>query len=127
MTRKQFMQRIAVGMLAVLLGAVCVFLVAGCSSSAPSSSDTANTDTTTTGTPQVTGTITSISDGELLINATANSDGSLSGTVRVDTSQIAKDTLDALKVGDTVLIEYPGIVGLSEPPYISANSIQVVQ
>ena len=74
----------------------------------------------------VEGTITEISAEELLMNATSDTGGSLQGAVRVGFTEIDEDVVKSLNVGDTIKVEYPGIMGMSEPPFISANSIEVV-
>jgi len=78
---------------------------------------------------EVIGVITQIETGasEILIDASADSNEFLQGPVRVDISQIDESIIKDLKVGDSIKVEYPGIVGMSEPPFISANSLEVVK
>lgn len=73
---------------------------------------------------EVTGVITEVGESELRIDASADSNEFLQGPVRVDFTSIGKDAIKDLKVGDTVVVQYSGQVGMSEPPYISATSIE---
>lgn len=74
---------------------------------------------------QVTGTVTSISEAEILIDATDDTGDFLRGAVRVNVSSLDASIYNALKVGDTVIVTWSGMVGMSEPPYISADTIEI--
>lgn len=74
---------------------------------------------------QVTGTVTSISEAEIMIDAVENTDNYLKGPVRVNMDNLDVEILNTLKVGDTVTVTWSGIVGMSEPPFISAQSIEI--
>ncbi|MDR2035749.1 MAG: YobA family protein [Coriobacteriales bacterium] len=76
---------------------------------------------------QVTGTITSLNGSELLIEITESSVDYLQGPARIDTSQIEGDLAKNLKPGDKIKLEFSGIVGMSEPPYISATKLEVLK
>ena len=109
--------------LMILLGVAGIFMVAGCTSGQTSSSDT---NEGAIGAATVEGTIVSVFEDELLIEAENDSAGGLSGLVRVGVTEIDKTLVDSLSVGDSIVVEYPGFAGMSEPPFISATSIQLI-
>jgi len=47
--------------------------------------------------------------------------------VRVNISSIDADIIDSLEVGDNVIVQYSGIVGMSMPPFIAAKALEVVE
>lgn len=73
----------------------------------------------------ITGKITSIDNPEILIEVPAENKEALEGSVRVDISQIDTSITKNLKVGDTVTVNFSGAVGTSEPPFISAITLEV--
>ena len=77
--------------------------------------------------PYVRGQIVSIGEAELQIEAATDSNEFLSGLVRVDFSQIDKGIIESLKIGDTIIVTYSGAVGMSSPPFISAETLEVKQ
>ena len=78
-------------------------------------------------TEKVTCIITEIDIPELLVEVTASSTEGLSlgSLVRVNTSQIDAETIEALQIGDTIRFEFSGVIGMSEPPYVSATKLEV--
>ena len=74
---------------------------------------------------EVSGTVLEIRDGELLVEITkSTAPGLEAGLVRVDVSQIDSNTVDSLKVDDKITFEFSGIMGMSEPPFVSATSLK---
>jgi len=75
---------------------------------------------------EVKGTITEIIESELLVEISDSTAPGLSqGLVRVDTSQIDSNTVKGLKVGDKITFEFTGVMGMSEPPFVSATSLKI--
>jgi len=75
---------------------------------------------------EVTGNITEIFDNEIVVEITkSTADGLKQGLVRVDVSQIDSAVVKDLKVGNTVTFKFSGIMGMSEPPFVSADSLVV--
>lgn len=106
-----------------LLSALLLIGIIGCSSE-----ETKRPEPVTEGTQEwIIGTISSISDEEILVSATSDSLGTMTGPVRVGTSEIDASVIEGLTVGDELEIVYSGIMGLSDPPFISAISLTVVE
>ena len=118
---KSTIQKTIVSVFALLLCGACVFLVAGCSAK------DASADSDILKAEKLEGVVTEIAGSEILINASADSNSYLAGPVRVNIVEIDKDFIDSLSIGDKVIIEYPGIVGMSEPPFVAAISIEIVK
>lgn len=105
------------------LGALGLY---GCASTTdgPASNEQESSGTESLANEEVTGTIASISETELLVEVSESSDDFLQGQVRVDLSQIADSVVQSLQVNDVVKIEFSGQVGMSEPPFISAITLE---
>jgi len=141
--KKGFVPRSLTCLLVLSLGVACALgalWLAGCTTPAQDSSATDNTNSGDSGTAgnsgtdvapvtpvDVTGTISEINGTELLVDVTESGTDALQGSVRVDTGQIESSIVDGLKVGDTVKLEFSGVIGMSEPPFISATKLEVVK
>ena len=75
---------------------------------------------------QVKGTVTAIAGDEVLLRAKEGGTSILQGPVRVGIDAIDTQTLAKLKVGDTIIVYYMGIVGMSSPPFVPATEIEIV-
>ena len=120
--------RAKVSLLAVVVGILCIFGVlglAGCTTPAAQPPDNGGTAIAS---EEVKGTITEILESELLVEISESTAvGLQQGRVRVDTSQIDSELVKSLKVGDKITFEFSGIMGMSEPPFVSATSLEVVK
>ena len=124
--------------LTYILSLTCCFLfslgaLAGCSTPAPSAPEsgqaTPGAESATQGQMEegtIIGTITTIGDTELLIEATENTQEYPIGSIRVNVEGIDSSILESLQEGDTIEITYSGQVGMSEPPYIAALTLMAV-
>jgi len=119
---KSTIQKTLLGILALMLCGACVFLFAGCSPT-----EDASADNSVLKAEKVEGIITVIDEQEIRIDVASDSNGFLAGPVRVDITEIDKGTIESLRIGDMIVIAYPGIVGMSEPPFIAAVSIEIVK
>jgi len=73
---------------------------------------------------EVSGVIIEITADELLVEITkSTAPGLQAGLVRVDVSQIDSKIVDNLEVDDAITFEFSGIMGMSEPPFVSATSL----
>lgn len=73
----------------------------------------------------VKGTVTDIAPSEILIDVTSDSTGSLTGDMRVSIGEIDDATVKSIEEGSTAKIVYSGVVGMSNPPFISATELTV--
>lgn len=103
--------------------AASMFALIGCSQ--PAEDKEVSDGQGSLGPTYVIGTITSIGESELLIEAAEDGNEFLTGPVRVDLSQIEGNIIAELAEGDTIKVDYSGQVGMSSPPYVSATAIEV--
>ena len=122
---KRFGSRPKVSLLALL---VCVFCavgmlgLVGCNGSGGNDQES---DNGAMNSEEVSGTIVEIMDDELLVEISSSTAPGLSqGLVRVNIEQIDGDIIDKLKVDDKITFEFSGVMGMSEPPFVSATSLK---
>jgi len=123
--------RTKVSLLALFICVFCLLGVLGLVGCTTSTGDNGSGNSTDSGnvamnSEQVSGSITEIIDSELLVEITTSTAPGLSqGLVRVDTGQIDSSIVKSLKVGDKITFEFTGQMGMSEPPFVSATSLEV--
>jgi len=130
---KRSESRLKASLLAVFVCVFCVFGalgLIGCTTSTQNSSNsedaTSESDDIVMNSEEVSGTIKEILETELLVEISESTAAGLQlGLVRVDISQIDSDTINNLEVGDTITFEFSGVMGMSEPPFVSANSLEL--
>lgn len=104
----------------------CIAMVGlvGCGTNYNNSSKT--NDSTTATQEWVIGNVSEIAGNEMVIESTSDSSGSLTGTVRVNIESIDSAIRNNVSQGKSVKVYYSGQVGMSEPPFISAKSLDVL-
>ena len=126
---KRYQSRIQAPLLALFICVFCLFGalgLAGCTPSTPPSNPADREDTGAMNTEVVSGTILEIMQKELLIEISeSTAPGVAQGLVRCDISQIDSNIIKDLKVGDEVTFEFSGVTGMSEPPFVSATSLEL--
>ena len=127
-------QKVLLAVCVAMLSSLFAFGLVGCSAPAGSGaadSSGQSTGTSSTGTEDaleeqvMIGEITSISETELLVEATSDSSDFLQGPVRVNVEALEASLIETLNVGDTIRVVYSGQVGMSSPPYVAAVSLVV--
>ena len=129
---KSSSSRPKVSLLALLICVFCVVGVLGlaaCNGSSGNGQGNGNDNGNDNGainSETVSGTIVEINGDELLVDITKSTAPGLSqGLVRVNLEEIDSKIVDSLKVDDKITFEFSGVMGMSEPPFVAATSLQV--